>query len=95
MPFKSNSLDLIPIHSDVVVKRIVQDVDESGLVSTRTELVNKLSPTSIKTFDYREYSLEALIKAGDTIKKVNTVVLNDDFDSITTDMVQPLIEENK
>lgn len=94
MPFKQNPLDLTTNSSEVVVNRIVQEVTEDGLVLTRLEKVNKLSPVVINSCDFREYSLEAQIKAGDTIKKVNTVVLNDDFDSITSEMVQPLIDNS-
>lgn len=89
MPFRKNPI-APPVFQPVVCEHVVSDFNEDGQLITRVEYVDECKKESV---DYREYSLRHQLESGDTIKQVRTDLLSDDYDSITTEMVEPYFEE--
>lgn len=59
----------------VVVRKIVEEVDEAGFPCQRYENVNLLTSQQLESVPYTRYSLESQVASNQPIKRINTVNL--------------------
>lgn len=72
----------------VVVKKMVEEVDEIGLPVQRYEDVNLLTSKQINTMPFDNYSLEAQLATNQPIKRVSTLTM--DMQELSTNQLQQL-----